>query len=161
MYFLPSRPRRSFLHFRSSFNLDSLNPAFEELSCHVAKGHPLDAFICVDMIDDSEDISVLAEESVCQENIPFVHLDDLWLATDLWMDRHGKDKAVIVLESEVKLFEPQSLYFVGTDESVLRFGSVSSPAAAIKGEARKGVGLTVPALPGIGCRGGPLQIVSV
>ncbi|KAH0357792.1 hypothetical protein KCU83_g188, partial [Aureobasidium melanogenum] len=68
MSFLPSRPRRSFLRFRSSFNFDSLNPAFEELSCHVAKGHPLDAFMFVDVIDDSEDISVLASQLVSGEH---------------------------------------------------------------------------------------------
>ena len=49
-----------------------------------------------------------------------MHLDDLWLATYLWIDRHGKDEAVIGLVGKVKLLEPQSFHFVGIDEAVLR-----------------------------------------
>lgn len=71
-----------------------------------------------------------------------MHLDYLWLATDLRVDRHGKDKAVICLIREIKLLEPQSLHFMGTDEAVLRFGSVSSPVIAIRGQRWKEGSLT-------------------
>lgn len=50
--------------------------------------------------------SILLLRNQSQENKPFMHLDDLRLATDLWMNRHGKDEAVIGLVRVVKLLEP-------------------------------------------------------
>lgn len=66
-----------------------------------------------------------------------MHPDDLWLATDLRMDRHGKDEALIGLVGKVKLLEPQSLHFVSADEAVLQFFPVSVAAIAIRDQ-RKG-----------------------
>lgn len=70
-------------------------------------------------------ISVFLLHNHSRERIPFVHLDDLWLATDLWVDRHGKDETVIRLICKVELLKPQSLYFVSADVAVLRFVSLS------------------------------------
>jgi hypothetical protein len=110
---------RSIFHLGSSFDLDSPNSTFEECSCHVSKWHPLDPLMFVDVVDDAEDVSN-ETQSVEEKDAPFMHLDDLRLPTDLRMDRHGENEAIIFLICKVKLLEPQPFYLVGTDESILR-----------------------------------------
>jgi hypothetical protein len=73
----------------------------------------------VDVVDDAEDVSN-ETQSVEEKDAPFMHLDDLRLPTDLRMDRHGENEAIIFLICKVKLLEPQPFYLVGTDESILR-----------------------------------------
>ena len=109
---------------RSSLDLDSCNPAFEELCRHITQRHPLNTFMLVDVFDNAE--SRLA--SIClrgHKYIPFMHLDNMRLSTDLWMNRHGKDEGIIFFICIVKLLEPQFLKLMCTDKSVLCCLSVS------------------------------------
>lgn len=41
----------------SSFDLDSLDPAFEELFRHVFESHPLNSIMFVDVVNDARDVS--------------------------------------------------------------------------------------------------------
>lgn len=102
----------------SSLDLDSCNPAFEEVYRHSTQRHPLNTFMLVDVFDNAG--SRLA--SICLRGhkcIPFMHLDNMRLSTNLWMNRHGKDEGIIFFICIVELLKPQFLKLMCTDESVL------------------------------------------
>lgn len=48
-----------------------------------------------------------------------MHLDDMWLSTDLWVNRHREDEGIVLFICKLELFEPQFLQLVGTHKTML------------------------------------------
>lgn len=108
----------------TAFDSHAFNSAFAKFLSHVSHGHPLNAFVAVDVLDHpARDSQQISRDRLRREEkgyLPFVHQYDLRLPANLRMDTNWKDKRIILAIRKVKLFAPKLFDNMCIDEAMLR-----------------------------------------